>query len=145
MEARVSGVGRQEYLWSTVIISILLHAIVYLLRKDHTEKPTIQELENDEGYVAFIQSVDVIVSVRTMPKDARFVVIVHTDSDFSTQAISNLAIGYFNATNVNVTSDDVVDYPTRKMYIKVDSSAQWRLIEPMYNDDNVTVTVPDEK
>lgn len=146
MKARVTGTGRQEYLWSTVIISVLLHAVICLLCEEPTSKPTIQQLDNDEGYIAFTECDGVSVSIRTSPFEGRFTLIVHSERNFNPRAISNLAIGYFNAKDIDVMCEDVEEHPTRKMYVKVDSSAQWRLVEVVPIDgQDATVIVPDVK
>ena len=153
MEARIIGNGHPDYLWSATVIGILLNAIVCLLSETVTNKPTIQTLDDDEGLNAYIASGSVIITIRTHPKEGRFSIIAHSNDDFSPEALAVLAIGYLKAKNMTFVKNNKIiennfeenEPPTNRLYIKVDSSAQWRLMESKFDEEDVIVFTPDQK
>jgi hypothetical protein len=145
VEAKIIGNGRQDYLWSPVIINILLQAIVCLLARSVTSKPVIQALDNEEGFNAYLSTSDVTVSLQTRPKLQQFSIFVHSLNDFSPESISLLSVGYLNATNVKHEIDEIDEPPTKRLYVKVDSSAQWRLMEKSaFEEDDAIIFTPDK-
>lgn len=115
MEIRITGSGRPEYLWSRAIVSSLLHAIICLLDEEVTSKPIIQALKNRDGFSAHQAQGGVSITLRSEPNENWFSVDIQSIDEFSPDAISNLVVGYLNATNISCDDEP----PTKKYYIRI--------------------------
>jgi hypothetical protein len=142
VDARVSGFGRSEYLNSATIVSTFVYAIALLLNECVDTKPIIQNLDDAAGVNIYMLTQNITVSMQIKSNDVKFDIIVHSNSEFSIEAITTLASGYFGATNMNTIVDNDKECPTKKMHIKVDSSDNWRLITIDYDEEEIVVFKP---
>lgn len=68
--------------------------------------PTIQKMQSCEGFNAFDGSPTMSTVLQMKSFERSFVVCVHSDGNFDGEAIANLAIGYFGATDISYAGDD---------------------------------------